>query len=596
MRGWWLRLGRYALPHWRGLSLILILMCVEVGLQTLQPWPLKLIVDKLLTHQPLPKNVSWLTALPGGATPLGILTWLVGGTVILFWSQRIVAIAQNYLKTGVGDRMTYTLGGAMFEHLQHLSLVFHSRRPAGDLIRRVTNDSTCVRQLILGVFLPIVTSVSTLVVIFGVMWRMDRTLALLAISFAPLMAILMRAFERPMTERTYRYQQLEGEMMALAEQTLTSLPLVQAFGREDHEDARFHQLSRLTLRAYLKSLVSQMQFKVGVSAVTTVGQVAIMIVGGFHVLKGQLTVGSLLVFQAYLASLYTPMETLAYLSMGYATAKAKAQRVLEILTVEDSVKDAPGAQGLGSAVGSVRGHICLEGVSFGYEPDRPIIQQVTLEARPGETIALVGATGAGKSTLVSLIPRLFDPWKGRVTFDGLDVREIQLESLRSQISLVLQEPFLLPLTIAENIAYGHPNASREEIIAAAVAANADEFILQLPKGYDTVIGERGATLSGGQKQRLAIARALLKNAPVLILDEPTAALDAQTEALLMQAIEQLMVGRTTFIIAHRLSTVRKADRIAVLSAGRIIEVGSHQDLLDSKGYYHRLHSLQFTIK
>jgi ATP-binding cassette subfamily B protein/subfamily B ATP-binding cassette protein MsbA len=592
MKGWWLRLGRYALPHWQGLSMILVLMWVEVGLQTLQPWPLKLIVDKLLTHQPLPESIGWLTALPGGATPLGVLTWLAAGTVLLFWSQRVVAIAQNYLKTGVGQRLSYTLGAALFEHLQQLSLVFHSRSPAGDLIRRVTNDSTCIRQLILEVCLPILTSLSTLVVIFGVMWQMDRSLALLAIAFAPLLALLMRVFDRPMTERTYQHQQLEGEMMALAERTLTALPLVQAFGREEHEDNCYHQLSRRTLRAYLKSLVSQMQFKVGVSSVTAVGQVAIMIVGGLHVLQGRLTVGSLLVFQAYLASLYAPIETLAYLSMSYATATAQAQRVWEILTVGDSVQDAPGAQRLESSAGSVRGHIGLEEVSFGYEPDRPILQQITLEARPGETIALVGATGAGKSTLVSLIPRLVDPWEGRVTLDGRDVRGIRLESLRSQISLVLQEPFLLPLSIAANIAYGRPNASREEVVAAAVSANADEFIRQLPKGYDTVIGERGATLSGGQKQRLSIARALLKDAPVLILDEPTAALDAQTEAWLMQAIERLMVGRTTFIIAHRLSTVRKADRIAVLSGGRIMEVGSHQELLDSKGYYHRLHSLQ----
>jgi ATP-binding cassette subfamily B protein/subfamily B ATP-binding cassette protein MsbA len=585
-------MGRYALPHWQGLSGILVLMWVSVGLQTLQPWPLKLIVDKLLTRQPLPESVSWLTALPGGATPLGVLTWLAAGTVLLFWSQRVVAIAQNYLNTGVGQRLSYTLGAALFEHLQQLSLVFHSRRPAGDLIRRVTNDSTCVQQLILGVGLPIVTSLSTLVVIFGVMWQMDRSLALLAIAFAPLLAVLIRVFDRPMTERTYQHQQLEGEMMALAERALMALPLVQAFGREEHEDTRYHQLSRRTLRAYLQSLVSQMQFKIGVSSVTAVGQIAIMILGGLHVLEGRLTVGTLLVFQAYLASLYVPIETLAYLSMRYATAKAKAQRVLEILTVEDSVKDKPGAQWLGSAAGSVRGHICLQEVSFGYEFDRPILQQVTLEVLPGEMVALVGATGAGKSTLVSLIPRLFDPWEGRVTLDGRDVREIRLESLRSQISLVLQEPFLLPLSIAENIAYGRPSASREEVVAAAVAANADEFIRQLPRGYDTVIGERGTTLSGGQKQRLSIARALLKDAPILILDEPTAALDAQTEALLMQAIERLMVGRTTFVIAHRLSTVRKADRIAVLSAGRIIESGSHQELLDSKGYYHRLHSLQ----
>lgn len=593
MKIWWRQLGRYALPHWQSLGLILVLMGVGVGLQTLQPWPLKLIVDQLLTRQPLPDSITWLNALPGGAAPLGALAWLAGATVLLFWSQQFVAIAQNYLTTGVGERLTYTLGGALFEHLQQLSLAFHSQRPTGDLIRRVVNDSSCICQLILGVYLPIVTSLTTLIVVFGVMWRLDQVLALLAIAFAPLLAVLIRVFDRPMSERTYHHQALEGEMMAMAEQTLTSLPLIQAFGREEQEDARFQRLSRQTLRAYLKALMSQMQFKVGVNAVTIIGQVGVMIVGGLHVLRGQLTVGSLLVFQAYLTSLYVPMETLAYLSIGYAASTARANRVLEVLAVEDRVKDQPGAQRLGRVTGSIRGYICLENVSFGYTADRPILHHITLEARPGESVALVGATGAGKSTLVSLIPRLFDPWQGRVTFDGQDLREIQLESLRSQISLVLQEPFLLPLSIAENIAYGHPSASQAEIVAAAVAANADEFIQKLPNGYDTLIGERGVKLSGGQKQRLSIARSLLKHAPVLILDEPTSALDPQTEGGLMQAIERLMLGRTTFIIAHRLSTIRKADQIVVLSAGRIVEIGNHQELLDKKGYYYQMHSLQF---
>ena len=249
----------------------------------------------------------------------------------------------------------------------------------------------------------------------------------------------------------------------------------------------------------------------------------------------------------------------------------------------------PGASELGP---EVRGHVRLEGVTVGYEAGRPVLVGVTVEARPGETVAVVGPTGAGKSTLVSLIPRFFDPWEGRVLFDGVDVREVQLTSLRAQVALVLQEPFLLPLTLAENIAYGRPGASREAIVAAAVAANADEFIRRLPKAYDTVIGERGATLSGGEKQRLAIARALLKDAPVLILDEPTAALDAQTEALVLDALERLMDGRTTFVIAHRLSTVRRADRIVILQDGRIVETGTHPELLALNGPYHRLYRLQ----
>jgi ATP-binding cassette subfamily B protein/subfamily B ATP-binding cassette protein MsbA len=360
-------------------------------------------------------------------------------------------------------------------------------------------------------------------------------------------------------------------MMALTEQTLVALPAVQAFGREEHEEARFRRLAQRSTRAYLQALASQLQFRVGTGAVTAIGIAAVMAVGGLHVLEGTLTVGSLLVFLSYLLSLYAPLETLASVSEGYASAAAKACRVFEVLETQERVLDSPGARPMPLRRSALRGHVRLERITFGYEPGRPVLEDVTLEARPGETVALVGPTGAGKSSLISLIPRFFDPWQGRVIIDGADVRGVRLASLRSRIALVLQETFLLPLTVAENIGYGRPGASRARIVAAAVAANADEFIRRLPEGYDTVIAERGATLSGGEKQRLAIARALLVDAPILILDEPTSALDAQTETLLLSAIQRLVDRPTTFIIAHRWSTIRHADRIVVLERGKVVE-------------------------
>ncbi|MGA7875439.1 MAG: ABC transporter ATP-binding protein [Desulfoferrobacter sp.] len=587
---WWLALIRFGRPHLKSLSMVVCLMLGGIALDLLKPWPMKLIVDQVLQNRPLPSSISWLIRVTGDGTRISLLAWLTAGTVLVFLAGQSVRMIRSYLEAGVGSRMVYDLGAKLFEHLQSLSLQYHGKRSKGDLVRRVITDSSCVRELIMWVLLPVLSSLISLVAMFAVMWKLDISMSLLALFVALPLGVFIKIFSKPMSDRTYKQQQLEGQMMALAEQTLSALPVVQAFGREEYQDRRYRELSSRTIKAALLTVASQLQFKVSTSGVTSVGTAVIMAVGGFHVLQGSLTVGTLLVFLSYLASLYTPLETLAYVSSGFASASARARRVLEVLETEEGVWDEPGAR---EVVWRGRGvEVKFEGVAFGYEAGRPILQEINIEAQPGETLALVGATGAGKSTLVSLIPRFFDAWEGRILFNGVDIREVKLSSLRSQVSLVLQEPFLLPLSIAENIAYGRPGASREELVEAARAANADEFIRGLPQGYETVLGERGASLSGGERQRLSIARALLKDAPVLILDEPTSSLDAGTEALLLEALERLMEGRTTFIIAHRLSTIRGADRILVMDRGRIIESGTHQELLAVRGAYCRLHRLQ----
>jgi ATP-binding cassette subfamily B protein/subfamily B ATP-binding cassette protein MsbA len=554
---------------------------------------MKLIVDYVLPAEPLPDNITWLSTLAGTDAAGALLGWLALSTLFLFVVNRGLQVMKAYIQDGIGNRMMYSLGGELFDHLQRLSLRFHYQRQSGDLVRRVTTDSGCIRELVLGVYMPALTSLASLLVMFAVMWYLNPLLSVIALLAAFPMPVLILYLTPRMTERTYVEQEYEGQLMALAEQTLTGLPVVQAFAQEGREEQRFRDLSRRTIKAYLRTITAELQFTVGVSSATAVGTAVMMGVGGLQVLNGTLSVGSLLVFLTYLTALYGPMETLAYLSSSFASASARARRVLEILDTDQEVKDAPGARVLATHPSGQAGHLCFEGVSFGYDTGREVLHDISLDVPPGEMVALVGPTGAGKTTLVSLIPRFFDPWQGRILLDGTDIRDIQVASLRNQVSLVLQDPFLLPLTAGENIAYGRPEASQEEIIAAAVAANADGFIRDLPQGYDTQLGERGATLSGGQKQRLAIARALLKDAPVLILDEPTAALDAQTESFLLEALERLMQGRTTFIIAHRLSTIRNADRIVVIEDGSLAETGTHRQLIAANGSYKSLYTSQF---
>jgi ATP-binding cassette subfamily B protein/subfamily B ATP-binding cassette protein MsbA len=560
---------------------------VGVVFEVLRPWPLKLIVDYVLKGKPLPAGWRWVAALPGGSTANGLLAWLAAATVVLFLAAQAIAVVVLRMRSDVGGRMANDLGAEVLGRVQRIP-PGGFRGATGDLVKRVTADAACVRELVMSVALPLLTAVVTLGVMFVVMWRLDRGLALLAVGAAVPMGVLMRVFARPMAERTYEQQELEGEMMALAEQTLTAIPVVQAFAREEHEERRFRALSARTVAAYLRAIAAQLQFKVGVGIVLALGTAAVMWVGGVRVLDSGLTVGGLLVLLAYLASLYAPLETLAYLSTSFANASAGARRVFSVLDEARELAEAPGA----APLDAVRGTVRWEAVSFGYRESAEVLHDVSLEVEAGKMLAVVGPTGAGKSTLVSLVPRLVDPWRGRVLIDGRNVREMRLPDARGLVSMVLQEPFLLPLSVAENIAYGRPGAAREDVEKAAVAANADAFVRKLPKGYDTVIGERGVTLSGGERQRLAIARAILKDAPILILDEPTASLDAATEAAVMEALGRLMAGRTVIVIAHRLSTVRRADRVAVLDGGRVVQVGTHEELVKVEGLYRTLTQLQ----
>ena len=586
-----LSLLRYVRPHWRGLVTILITMLLSIGLDLLKPWPIKMLVDQVLGQQQIaPEITSVLAVLPGPDGQPGLLLWVAISTVLIFVSSTLLLMVNSVASVEFGQRMTYDLGSDLFLHLQRLSLRFHNRRPVGDTISRVTGDPYCVQILVTSAFIPLLQSIITLIAIFAIMWRLQPTLTLLSLSVVPFQLLVIRLFARSMKDRSRVRRDLEGHMMHHVQQALTAIPAVQAFTREELEVSRFRNYASATVEAYRRSMLADMWFKLFVGLVTALGTAAVMWLGAQYALAGQLTVGTVLVFLSYLAFLYAPLNSIAYTASTLQSAAANADRVLEILDTRADVRDEPDAQDV-----QLRGHVCYEDVTVGYESGRPVLKGVSFEAKPGEVIAIVGPTGAGKTTLVSLLVRFFDPWSGRVTIDGHDLHELRIRTLRQQVAIVLQEPFIFPYTITENIAYGRPEATPQEVEAAARAAHADAFIQRLPDGYETVIGERGATLSGGEKQRLSIARAFLKDAPILVLDEPTAALDARTEALLLEALGRLMIGRTTFIIAHRLSTIRHAERIIVLDHGEIVEQGRHAELMTRDGLYASLYRQQMDV-
>ncbi len=582
-----LGLLRYARPHWRGFAAMLVAALFGVAVNLARPWPLKLLIDNVIGGKRIP---HWLAFLPGADGRHGLLGWVVAAEVVLFLAGTIAAMFTTYTSLTLGQRMTWSLAGDLFRHLQRLSLLFHTKREAGDLIERVTTDSYSVDTLLTGAVLPTIQAVATLASVLVVMLALDWRLTLLAISVVPLIVITARFFGRPLRERSREQRDSEGRMASVVEQTLGAMPAVQAFTRERLQELRFRHHAEQTVRAYARSARTGMGFELVTGMVLTLGTAAVIYVGGTLALEGVLTAGTIVVFVSYVASLYEPIEALSHTAQTIQNAAAETDRVMEIMEIEPAVRDRPNALDR-PATGAVR----YEDVVFGYEPDRPVLHGISFTAEPGEVLAIAGPTGAGKTTLASLLVRFFDPWQGRVTIGGTDIRDFTVHSLRRQIALVLQDPFIFPTTIAENISLGRPDATRQQIVAAAEAANAHSFIERLPDGYDALVGERGATLSGGEKQRLSIARAFVKDAPLLVLDEPTSALDARTEALLLEALERLMQGRITLVIAHRLSTIRGADEILVLEQGHVSERGSHERLVASDGLYRSLYSQQMQI-
>ena len=570
------------------------------GIALLQPWPLKIVVDSVLGSHDAPTAIADLTNLVSQLAPAALtdqkfvlLLVLCTGILLMQLLMGALTVVSTYILISIGLRMVFRLRCRLFDHLQRLSLAFHDTTKVGDSLYRVTWDTYCVQALFHSGLITALTASFTLLGIAGIMLFVDWLLTLVALAIAVPLLILIQKLDRPMRERSLRAAERDSDISTRVQETLSSIRAVQAFGREDDESQRFGRHADASLRAKLRLTVLQSGAQAMVGLLLAVGTAAVVGIGAWRVLQGVLTVGDIVLLVSYLAMLYKPLETLASTAATVQGAAAGAGRVFGILDHTPKVGDKPGAITLPARTA---GPIVFDQVSFAYDDGKPVLKDVCLEITAGQTVAFVGPSGAGKTTLANLAMRFYDPTEGRLTLNGSDLQSLTLESLRRNIALVLQEPVLFSSTIRENIAYGRPEATNEEIEAAAQAAGAHDFIQALANGYETQIGERGVILSGGQRQRLSIARAFLKDAPILILDEPTSALDSTTERQVLEALQRLMKDRTTLIIAHRLSTVRDADQIVVLQDGRIAERGTHTDLVRLGGHYARLYCTQVGVE
>ena len=570
------------LRPYRGRALAVAALSVaEIGLAALAPWPLKVMVDNVLGDTPLPPFLADPLPAALAASAAALLAAVVVASVLVHFSGEVVRMVHTQMQVDMGQRIVYALREKLLAHLQALPLRHHVLTRTADSVYRLDADAYCVDDLVIGGLFPLALATLNLAVMFTVLLYLDATLALLSLTVAPFLYLCLRHYTRTMTDRAERVKALESTLIERAFEVLSSIAAVKSFTREPHELRRFSRSGAETMRARLGLTWQESLFSVTVTGVTLAGTALVLVVGGLHVVAGTLTIGSLLVVIAYLAAVYNPISEIARTTGSLQQAVVSARRVREIFALTPEVADAPGA----IDAAAISGHVRFDHVDFSYDDDRPVLTRVSFEARPGEMVALVGLTGAGKTTVASLIPRLFEPRGGRVLVDGIDVGRYALHSLRARIALVPQEPVIFTGTIADNIRYGRLDASDADVEAAARAAHLDSFVERLPSRYRTEVAEAGASLSGGERQRIGIARALLKDAPILILDEPTSSLDAISEEAVFDALRRLRAGRTTLVIAHRLSTIRDATRILVLHEGRLVAQGTHDELLTSSPLY-----------
>lgn len=578
------------------ISVVLLLSLLSIAGNVLKPWPIALIVDGVLQAKGFP---AWLPARTN--TPA---EWILVLTLALFTihgAQGLLSAAQNFVAIQVGLRGLRRVRSLVFATLQRLSLRFHQSSRMGDLIFRASWDTYSFQTLFQQGALTLINAAFSLLLMVAVMWKLNVKLTLIALATIPFVVAIIKILGAKMTERGAAAQQADSQVTSLVQQNISALPLIQSYTREERQQRAFDEQAEHARKRRLSQHAWELIYWLGISLVFAAGTAAIVWIGSHEVLAQRLTVGGLVVFLTYLGQMYEPLNQLSHVGATTANALAATGRVFEVLDSPEEVRDgAKAVQGPRSKAQSrealvATGRLALENVSFGYEKDRLVLHGLSFEVQPGEACAFIGPSGAGKSTLMNLVPRFFDPNSGAVKLDGVDLRELRLKDLREQIAVVLQEPILLPTTIAENIAFGKPDATAAEIEAAARAANAHEFISKLPQQYQTVVGDGAARLSVGERQRINIARAFLKDAPILLLDEPTSALDAESEAQVVESIFNLMRGRTTLMVAHRLSTIRRVDKVVVMEAGCVTECGSPEELMQRGGYFARVTSGQVAL-
>jgi ATP-binding cassette subfamily B protein/subfamily B ATP-binding cassette protein MsbA len=579
------RVKPYLRPYRRRLILVISLTVAGAAFGLAEPWPLAVILNNVL-HETQPAGIVRDIFGPD-PTVWVVLVSMVTARFLLIVLGNGVTVLNHYLGAKTEQNMVLDLRGDLFAHAQRLSFTFHDRRQTGALMSQINLQASAVGTIVM-VVPPIAEALLTLIGMLVISMLIDWQIALVALVILPFLFFSFNLYGRRIVPRLQRVQKLEWDSLSIVNEAMTMLRVIVSFGREDHEHRRFREQGQTAVDERVKLTVSQSLYTLGVQTASALGISIVMGLGAWHVIQGKITIGELIVLITYITSVYQPLEQISTTVGTIHEQLVQFHSSLQLLDTEPVVKEKPDAVEIDRA----RGRVTAESVSFAYPGRRRTLEGISFDALPGERVAVVGKTGAGKSTLMSLQVRFYDPNRGRIEVDGVDLRDLKLHSLREQIGLVLQEPLLFSGTIRDNIAYGKLGASEEEIHDAARAANADDFIRNLPDGYDTELGERGAQLSGGERQRLCVARAFLKDAPILILDEPTSSIDSKTEAVVLDSLDVLMEGRTSFVIAHRLSTVRHADQILVVDHGRIVERGTHEQLVAAGGAYRQLHDAQ----